>query len=732
MRLFPSRRVSSRRRLNARPVRLALATLLAIGTMPVLAEAPDPSGRMLRVADDSLQPLTAGWSSATLVPWRGPDSCWLIQTGRSSAEGHDHAAFEWTSELTDASSFPTASDDIEDASYSSFPVFRSADANLPRGVGRFVPVPGVGGRFDLIATSSFRYFENVGEVGDPKFAAPVPILIDGERPSAHPILRKSSATAHNVNGDDVPDLLFLPRSPHYPYWPGGERETNAWSNRPNDNLGPSHDYETIGNSRGYDIVGNWLGQMTTHSLHWCRGSRDADWRLSFGEIRPVYYGDDDYQVQWRTWENQAKVGAMDDGGRTYILMFGNQNEVVALPVRTDGHGGGGGGGGGDPATLRCDRATPLLEGGLGLNSLHRTGYVGRHDFDGDGRDEIVLGSGSFGGYAILAGEGVGRFREVGRLYGRGGPAELDAMACVTRIDWDGDGWPDLINGDASGNIVVFPGTEDPLVYLGCRFLRAGDEWLRHWNDGVGNLQGPKENAWNYIKPTVADWNGDGRLDLIVNDNTARLFYYEGTEDPYRMKPRRRFTINGRMLPVAWRAKFDVLEPSDDYRDDGKPSLLYMDADGDIAVGIPESVGDTEIAATIKLRNVDGDAMRFCGISGLFGRNNHVVCDWDRDGDWDLLVGVHAALLRNIDEGLPKTIGKNAQPFFVENVGISREPVFDHPVPIRPTAADRFRNGKHCFSMWPTDLDGDDRWDLIVGNEEGSIRAWYDDEIATGP
>ena len=645
----------------------------------------------------------------------------LIQSGRDSHAHPDHAAWRLTPQRVPAETLVAAENYPGDPSYSSLPLFEQVDVAFPAGAGRCVPVARADGRFDLITCGPLRYLPNIGDVGKPKFGPAKPILVDGKPKPAHAILRKASLTAHDVNGDDVPDLLFLPRNSHIPYWPGGERETNAWSGRPNDNLGPSHDYETIGNSRGYDIVGNWLGQMTTHALHWCRGSRDADGELSFGEIRPVYYGDEDYQVQWRTWENQAKVAAMDHDGKTYVLLFGNQNEVVALPVR-DGRA--------DAATLRCDRATPLLAGGLGLNSLHRTGYVGQHDFDGDGRNEIVLGSGSFGSYAILAGDGVGRFEEVGRLYGRGGPLDLDAMSCATRIDWDRDGRPDLVNGDASGVVSVFPGTDDPLVYGGCRFIRVGDDWLRHWNDGVGNLQGPKEDAWNYAKPTVADWNGDGHLDLIVNDNTARLFLYEGTEDPYRMKPRRRFTIGGRMLPVAWRAKFDVLEPSDGYHPDGKPSLIYMDADGDIAIAVPETVGGTAIAEATKLRNVDGDTMRFCGISGLFGRNSHVVCDWDRDGDWDLLVGIHAALTPNVRKDLPKLTGNNAQPFFVENVGDSRSPVFAEPVRLRPADAGHFRHGKHCFSMWPTDLDGDDRWDLIAGGEDGSVRAWYDDELDT--
>ena len=40
-----------------------------------------------------------------------------------------------------------------------------------------------------------------------------------------------------------------------------------------------------------------------------------------------------------------------------------------------------------------------------------------------------------------------------------------------------------------------------------------------------DIQGPRESRWGYTAPTAADWNGDGLLDLVSSDNSARTLVY---------------------------------------------------------------------------------------------------------------------------------------------------------------------------------------------------------------
>lgn len=683
-----------------------------LGSLMLIAIGEEPQLQALRLEDDAIQPIFAGWSSALILPGSEPGRCNLLQIGRYPDLGQP--IVEWT--LSDQTvpldenllrpNYPHTE------GFTQLPLFeRKQIPSIELPGGQYVQVPREDGLFDLINTASRKYLINTGTPGHPEFSTEKSIPItDPDTERVKMLLRKAKKTVYDINSDGNPDLLFMPLQSHFPYWPGsGESETSAWSGNPNPDMGSSTDYRVVGNCKGYDIVGTWLGRRSIQRVFWAAGSRDTDGNLQFGTIKPVYYGNSDVQVQWKTWSNDAKIAGMHYDGKPYILMFADTFRVVALPILPS-----------DDGELRCDKARPLLESGLELSSLFRAGYVGQFDFDRDGKNEIILGAGSFGGFAVLKGSnGVGSFREAGRLYGKGGYVETDAMACITRIDWDGDGFEDIVNGDASGVVSVFPGTADPLVYKAARFIESDGNWLRHWNDGEPNLQGPKEDGWNYIKPVVADWNNDGHLDLICNDNTARLFFYEGTADPFVMKKRKLFTLNGNTLPIAWRSKCAVTP-------DGK--LLFMDVDGDIATATPAQPGGTDIKQVVKLRTANGGPMNYCGPAGLFGRNNHAVCDWDQDGIWDLLIGVHGGLLDYVEPGMQKRFKNNAQSFFLRNSGTNAKPVFEQPVHIHPKDKPYFELGKHIFSVWPTHLDGDKHWDLLGGNEKGMTYYWFDEQL----
>ena len=134
------------------------------------------------------------------------------------------------------------------------------------------------------------------------------------------------------------------------------------------------------------------------------------------------------------------------------------------------------------------------------------------DLDGDGHDDIITGSWP-GQLYMFAGTGNG-FRGSTRLKGQDGKdINLGNASAVYATDWDHDGDTDVVVGDKDGHVWFLPNES------GDKGLRFGTAWKMVGGDKV--IQMRRGNAG----PTVADWNGDGTLDLIVGagDGSVHLF-----------------------------------------------------------------------------------------------------------------------------------------------------------------------------------------------------------------
>jgi hypothetical protein len=83
---------------------------------------------------------------------------------------------------------------------------------------------------------------------------------------------------------------------------------------------------------------------------------------------------------------------------------------------------------------------------------------------------------------------------------------------VHAVDWDGDGLIDLLVGDIGGNVYLIPNEGKPKAYAfgKPRQLEAGGKPLRVEGDAG---------------PFAADWDGDGKLDLLVGSGDGSVWFY---------------------------------------------------------------------------------------------------------------------------------------------------------------------------------------------------------------
>ncbi len=140
------------------------------------------------------------------------------------------------------------------------------------------------------------------------------------------------------------------------------------------------------------------------------------------------------------------------------------------------------------------------------------------DFDGDGRTDILTGAG-LGRLYLFRRNGDGTFAEAEvledkhgeLLMGRHFPSEnrIRYNLTVFAHDWDDDGDADLLLGCYSNSLVENEGTRRKPVFGDARPL---------------TLDGQPIASGTVVGPCVADWDGDGRADLLAGRRGDIVWY----------------------------------------------------------------------------------------------------------------------------------------------------------------------------------------------------------------
>ena len=199
------------------------------------------------------------------------------------------------------------------------------------------------------------------------------------------------------------------------------------------------------------------------------------------------------------------------------------------------------------------------------------------DLDRDGHSDLVSGSWPGELYYFRRTED-GKFAAPVQLMGEDGkPINVGSGASVFAVDWDASGTLDLLVGNALGEVYWLPGTSKEKMAFGPpqALMAAGEKVVVKSGEAA---------------PVAADWDGDGKLDLVLGAEDGSVVWHRNIGTQKEPKLGAAKTLIGEStvgwkgddgrVPGEWglRVKPSVV----DWNGDGRLDLLLGDRCGSFA------------------------------------------------------------------------------------------------------------------------------------------------------
>jgi len=145
------------------------------------------------------------------------------------------------------------------------------------------------------------------------------------------------------------------------------------------------------------------------------------------------------------------------------------------------------------------------------------------DWNGDNKKDLLVGTSSSANVRFYQNTGTDSapvFSGYTNLQAAGSDINVGIRATLDVVDFDADGLRDLIMGDGNGKIWQYINTNtDPDALP--TFSTSSYLQSQAVNIDLG---------WR-ARPFVCDWTGDAMLDVLVGDDTGRVYLYQGVPEP---------------------------------------------------------------------------------------------------------------------------------------------------------------------------------------------------------
>lgn len=425
------------------------------------------------------------------------------------------------------------------------------------------------------------------------------------------------------------------------------------------------------------------------------------------------------------WDNDGKLDLLVGTNGGYVIFYRNVG-TNAAPVYED------------KGALQIDGVplttpfspVPEVESATG-EPIYKADYAPAPevvDWDGDGRPDLLLGgyvTGRLFWYQNVASgkDGVPRLVFRGPFMADGKVLDVGWCASPAVADVDGDGDLDVILGNWRkwGNEAPPEIVEDVLAYFENTGTRTRAVLTMKPLPRIGSFPNDIPDPINF--PNVVDWDGDGVLDLVVNQyDFGQIYFFKNIGNARKPK----FDARGHQpLPLPWANDplpiyAQNMHTYIDWNHDGWPDIIsgqsffsagHQQIYINTAEGLPwrfkAPVPLLPAGETIDHRAWRGDDWAW-----------HVLVDFDSDGETDILAGDFWGRV-----WFHKNRGKGTDITF-ETKGVLITRPDGSPIRVGPEADSPWNfttlQGSRIHLL-AHDFDGDGSVDLVLSDTNGR---WY--------